>query len=72
AFARTDALCRHYKVEESCRKFVVQVEADQGLRRLQQSQVQQTLQMEVRELQRAQKLRQQEQEKLQGQMDIEQ
>jgi hypothetical protein len=62
AFARTDALCRHYKVEEICRKAVVKLEADQGVRRLQQSQVQQTLQMEVREIQKAQKLRQQQQQ----------
>ncbi|KAF9917607.1 hypothetical protein BX616_000492 [Lobosporangium transversale] len=59
AFARTDALCRHYKVEEACRNVVVQLEADQSIRKLQQSQVQQSLQLEVEELQKAQRLRQQ-------------
>lgn len=26
AFARTDALCRHYKVEEQCRRVVIQMQ----------------------------------------------
>ncbi|KAF9194278.1 hypothetical protein BGZ51_000438 [Haplosporangium sp. Z 767] len=61
AFARTDALCRHYKVEEACRTMAENLEADEGVRMLQQNHAQQTLQLEVKELQKAQKLRNQQQ-----------
>ncbi|KAF9987725.1 hypothetical protein BGZ75_000196 [Mortierella antarctica] len=50
AFARTDALCRHYKVEEPCRLFMTQDE----VRKQAQQQVQQQLHQEQVELQQAQ------------------
>ncbi|CAO3565049.1 unnamed protein product [Mortierella alpina] len=54
AFARTDALSRHYKVEDACRQMVLQLEADESSRRSQRGQVQQTLQLEVKDWQNTQ------------------
>ncbi|KAG0265830.1 hypothetical protein BG011_003981 [Mortierella polycephala] len=62
AFARTDALCRHYKVEEACRVLAGNSEVDEDVRMLQQNHAQQTLQLEVKELRKAQKLRSQQQQ----------
>ncbi|KAG0304577.1 hypothetical protein BGZ99_002348, partial [Dissophora globulifera] len=70
SFSRTDALCRHYKIEERCRQVVEQLEADQSIRKLQQNHVQQTLLMEVKEMQKAQKLRMQRQQQQQIHMQI--